>query len=172
MESSISSWRVNASADRIELARSVAPLPTCRHGRWECDECRILHVKCAGTSSATAGRRIPPCDWGASMSASDWEKVDAWKRGACPGCNGFICVFDVREDWKRKGTDMSSKAERKRIFIRRLAEFLVGDQVRKSIELQVGKESGKEWAALRGATPLFGYPTVEEAEKVLLEFLE
>ena len=56
-------------------------------------------------------------------------------------------------------------------FVRALAEFLVGDQARQSIELQMGKASAKKWATLRTATPLFGYPTVEEAERTLATFL-
>lgn len=56
-------------------------------------------------------------------------------------------------------------------FIRALAVYLVGDQVKKSIELQMNKESALEWQHLRCATPLFGYPTVEEAIVVLDKFL-
>ena len=56
-------------------------------------------------------------------------------------------------------------------FIQALALYLVGDQAKKGIELQLGKESAKEWAALRNATPLSGYPTVAEAEKALTQFL-
>jgi len=65
----------------------------------------------------------------------------------------------------------NSRLEKKRRFIRALAEFLAGDQARKSIELQMGKDHAKEWAALRSACPLHGYPTVEEAEQELTEFL-
>lgn len=64
-----------------------------------------------------------------------------------------------------------NKSMDKQMFIKELAVFLVGDQVRKSIELQMGKQSAKEWADLRGKTPLFGYPTVDEAEKILDKFL-
>ena len=64
-----------------------------------------------------------------------------------------------------------SDADRKKAFIRRLAVFLAGDQARKSIELQMGKPSAREWAELRDLTPLFGYPTVDEAESQLTEFL-
>lgn len=60
---------------------------------------------------------------------------------------------------------------RKQLFIRELAEYLVGDQVRMSIRLQAGSEDAKTWARLRGTTPLFGYPTVKEAEDKLKEFL-
>lgn len=56
-------------------------------------------------------------------------------------------------------------------FIKRLAEYLVKDQAKKSIQLEMGSPAAKEWAALRRETPLFGYPTVEEAERTLTEFL-
>lgn len=60
---------------------------------------------------------------------------------------------------------------RKDLFIERLAVFLVEKQAHKSILLQMGKPEAKEWAELRAATPLFGHPTVEEAEELLREFL-
>jgi len=69
---------------------------------------------------------------------------------------------------------------RKLEFIRTLAKFLAGDQAAKSISLKVEatREPGfttpkwaSEWAELRHSTPLFGYPTVEEAERTLKEFL-
>lgn len=63
------------------------------------------------------------------------------------------------------------KVEQKKRLIRALAVYLVENQVDKSIELQSGKPSAQEWATLRGATPLFGYPTVEEAERELTELL-
>lgn len=63
----------------------------------------------------------------------------------------------------------------KQLFIRRLAEFLVADQVAKGLVLAGGPaklvDFAKEWEALRNASPVFGYPTVEEAEKVLNDFL-
>jgi hypothetical protein len=59
------------------------------------------------------------------------------------------------------------------LFIRRLAEYMGGpNQVGKSILLQMGKPEAKEWAELRNLTPLFGYPTVDEAEQVLMDFLK
>ena len=61
--------------------------------------------------------------------------------------------------------------ERQQRFIHQLTIYLVGDQGKKSIELQMGMESAQQWKALRSATPLFGYPSVEEAEKELAEFL-
>lgn len=63
------------------------------------------------------------------------------------------------------------KQDRKKRFIRQLAEYLVGDQAKKSIELEMGKESAQQWSALRSTTPLSGYPTVDEAEEVLTDFL-
>lgn len=59
----------------------------------------------------------------------------------------------------------------KKIFLKRLTKYLVFNQAFKSMELQMGKESANEWADLRGSTPLFGYPSVEEAEQILGEWL-
>ena len=61
--------------------------------------------------------------------------------------------------------------ERKQAFIKQLARFLVENQVAKSIQLSAGSPLAQEWAALRATTPLFGYVSVEEAEKKLMEFL-
>ena len=61
--------------------------------------------------------------------------------------------------------------DQKKVFIRKLAEYLVGDQVYKSILLEMGTSEARQWAELRGATPLGGYPTVEEAEDQLAKFL-
>lgn len=60
---------------------------------------------------------------------------------------------------------------RKAMFVRALAEYLVGDQVQKSIELQLGKAEAQVWAKVRGLTPLMGYPSIDEAEQVLTAFL-
>jgi len=65
-----------------------------------------------------------------------------------------------------------SKNKQRAQFIRGLAEYLVGDQAHKSIMLQMGRPEGTEWMKLRNLTPLMGYPTVEEAEAVLKEFLD
>jgi hypothetical protein len=63
-----------------------------------------------------------------------------------------------------------AKQDRDR-FIHELAKFLTEDAARLSIELQidsrVGPTEAKRWAALREATPLFGGPTLEEAENTL-----
>ena len=68
---------------------------------------------------------------------------------------------------------MSDRIERKAAFIHKLADWLGGEnQARMSIMLQMGRQEAKVWADIRGATPLFGYPSVEEAEKLLTEFLE
>jgi hypothetical protein len=66
---------------------------------------------------------------------------------------------------------MQQRLERKAEFIRALAEFLVADQAAKSIQLEMGLDYAKQWAALRAKAPLFGYPTVEEAVADLSEFL-
>lgn len=60
----------------------------------------------------------------------------------------------------------------KKRFIRAIAEWLAGpNQARMSILLQMGREDAVAWAKIRGETPLFGYPTVEEAEEKLTRFL-
>lgn len=64
-------------------------------------------------------------------------------------------------------------SDRKAEFIRVLANYLAGpNQALKSMEFQMGQSHAKEWAELRQATPLFGYPTVDEAIKTLTEFLK
>lgn len=59
----------------------------------------------------------------------------------------------------------------KKTFIKRLAEYFVVDQAKWSIKLSMNSADAKTWAELRNLTPLRGYPTFEEAEKVLSEFL-
>lgn len=65
---------------------------------------------------------------------------------------------------------MTSKPE----FIEALAEYLVGDQVKKStaLGLAIPGSPAMEWANIRKTTPLFGYPTLEEAIETLTEFLD
>ncbi len=62
--------------------------------------------------------------------------------------------------------------DRKQDFIQALAEYLVADQARQSIMLEMGKPEAKIWARVRNTTPLMGYPTVEKAVVVLTEFLQ
>ncbi len=57
------------------------------------------------------------------------------------------------------------------LFIRRLAEYLVKDQVKKGILLGMGNKHMEDWATLREASPLLGHPSVEDAEVVLHKFL-
>lgn len=56
-------------------------------------------------------------------------------------------------------------------FVKALAVFLAGNQAEMSILLQLGRAEGERWRELRRATPLAGYPTVEQAEQELREFL-
>lgn len=65
---------------------------------------------------------------------------------------------------------MSSSSNR-RAFVRALAKFLVEDAAEMSIKLELGTEEAKRWARLREASPVFGYPTVDEAEAQLLAWL-
>ena len=66
---------------------------------------------------------------------------------------------------------MPTLAEKKAAFIKRLATYFATDQGKWSIRLEMGSEDAKTWASLRSYTPLMGYPSVEEAEKLLTEFL-
>lgn len=65
---------------------------------------------------------------------------------------------------------VDQQTARRQELIQRLAEYLVQDQARKSIELSMGKPSAEEWARVRSASPLLGYPTVDEAFNQLCEF--
>jgi hypothetical protein len=56
-------------------------------------------------------------------------------------------------------------------FVRRLAVYLADKQALRSIALERGEQHAKEWAELRSLTPLFGYPTVDEAEQQLAAWL-
>lgn len=62
-------------------------------------------------------------------------------------------------------------ALRKARFIHEIADFLTKDQGKWSIKLEMGDEAAKRWASLRAASPLMGYPTLEEAEQLLTRFL-
>ena len=53
--------------------------------------------------------------------------------------------------------------EDKKRFVEALAEYLVDDQAKKSMELEMGKPDAEMWAKMRNLTPLRGYPTVERA---------
>jgi len=62
-------------------------------------------------------------------------------------------------------------AEHRRRFIQILAEFIAGDVVNKSILLDLGNPLAREWAQVRGASPVFGYSSVDAAEATLTRFL-
>lgn len=61
--------------------------------------------------------------------------------------------------------------QQKQEFVRALAVYLAADLARRSIELQMGKPEAKQWANIRGTTPLRGYQDVDETEQVLGAFL-
>lgn len=63
------------------------------------------------------------------------------------------------------------QTQQKQRFVRALAEYLTADLARRSIELQMGKPEAKQWAKLRGETPLRGWGDVDEAERELGQFL-
>ena len=72
---------------------------------------------------------------------------------------------------------MNTRLERKQRLIEALAHFLVDNQAGKSIMLQMEVARSpivpfaKEWATLRGASTLHGYPTFDEAVESLKELL-
>lgn len=90
-----------------------------------------------------------------------------WIGGQCGRCGAECkCAACVRG---RK--EIAAHEQRKKLFIRELAVFFAEKQALRSIGLQMGDQHAKEWAKLRGLTPLFGYPTVDEAEKTLSDWL-
>ena len=58
-------------------------------------------------------------------------------------------------------------------FLRALAEFLVKDQAGMSMRMHMGLGDAltKAWYNIRTPTPLFGYPTIEEATDQLAKWL-
>jgi hypothetical protein len=75
---------------------------------------------------------------------------------------------------------MKNKTDLKNRLIEQLAHFLVDNQAGKSIALQMEASRpkddprpsmGKEWAQLRSASTLNGYPTYEEALAQLKDLL-
>lgn len=77
----------------------------------------------------------------------------------------------VAEKATKKSAPVLEEDTRKAAFIRGLAEYLAGNQAHMSILLEMKKPEALAWAKLRGLTPLFGWPTVEEAEGALARFL-
>lgn len=76
---------------------------------------------------------------------------------------------------KKTAAEMTELAEQSRLvklntFIDRLAVYLVGDQAMQSVKLQAGDPHAQVWADIRSATPLFGYPTIDEAKIELRRF--
>jgi hypothetical protein len=59
----------------------------------------------------------------------------------------------------------------KKLFVRRLAEYLAGDAAEMSTRLEMQDPRAQKWAKLLDATPLFGWPTVDEAEQQLTKWL-
>ena len=76
----------------------------------------------------------------------------------------------TREELDRKVAERL--AEKRKAFVKELAFYLAGRQVEMSIRLQRdGSIEARQWARLRGTTPLLGYPTEQEAEDQLNDFL-
>ncbi len=56
-------------------------------------------------------------------------------------------------------------------FLDAIAGYLVDDQAKKSIELQMGKDSAKEWAQVRSVSGVSGYATKDEALVIIRRVL-
>ena len=76
---------------------------------------------------------------------------------------------------------MAKPTSKKQKLIEELAHFLVDRQAGKSILLQMGAERpggdkvpvlAQEWAKLRNAAGIHGYPDFDEAVKMLTEVLD
>ena len=67
--------------------------------------------------------------------------------------------------------------DRQLLFIRALAAYLANNQAGKSIALQTESRVkpvvtwAHEWRDVLTASPLWGYPTLQEAERQLIDFL-
>jgi hypothetical protein len=61
---------------------------------------------------------------------------------------------------------------RKEEFVYQLAKYLVNKQVNWSIKLQVDPDDpdARQWCDIRTQTPIFGYPTVDEAVETLTDW--
>lgn len=80
-----------------------------------------------------------------------------------------VCKFRVTNRLKNQKTNMTISAPQR--FVKELANYLVGNQAHMSILLEMNNPLAQQWAKLRNATPVFGWVTVEEAEKILTSFL-
>jgi len=70
---------------------------------------------------------------------------------------------------------MLNHDQQRKSFIHELAVYLADNQAAKGIAIQMERPAApvkwaSEWAKVRGASPIFGYPTVEETEKQLTDF--
>lgn len=78
----------------------------------------------------------------------------------------------MRKRRPKKPEDTMIRLMRKADFVHKLARFLVDDQDTKFAQAQVAVPLAREWKVLREMVPLYGYPTVEEAELELEGFLK
>ena len=61
--------------------------------------------------------------------------------------------------------------QERRRFAHALAVVLVEDAALWSVRLAHGDRQAEQWGVLRGTTPIRGYPTVQEAEALLLMWM-
>ena len=67
--------------------------------------------------------------------------------------------------------DGTAPRDSKRAFVRALSEYLAGDAAAMSAGLAARRPEALRWQQLRATTPLFGWQSVDEAERVLLDWL-
>jgi hypothetical protein len=66
------------------------------------------------------------------------------------------------------------KAKQKKLFVKALAKLLAGEEIIEMVRAlpQEWNRLACAWLVLRYTTPVSGHMTVEEAVKILTEFLE
>ena len=57
-------------------------------------------------------------------------------------------------------------------FVQRLAVYISGKDAENSIRLEMGDAHAKEWAEIRGLTPIHGYVSVDETASKLTAWLK
>ena len=125
-----------------------------------------VHTKAMTRDIETMGVQVPPCRTASRSTAKQTRSVHLTREGV------YMNDHEMTSDEVASDVAEHRRRSRKQDFVKRLAKFLVDGQASKSILLATNNSLAREWADLRSATPLFGYPTIEEAEKMLNEFLK
>jgi len=123
------------------------------------------------SGNTTVVSLTPPSTW-----EEQQKQAEAAQEGQGEALDAQWARHAIRRRHLKEKTVPKTKAievapSQKDLFVRELAVYLVANQATMSIKLQMGSPEAVTWAKLRGATPLFGYPTVDEAEVQLRDFL-